>query len=145
MTMAKQTKSMQKKTLNTPDEIRTFDKGKVELATVGTVTFGRASFEPGWKWSESVKPLVKTEYCEAPHVQYHISGLLKIRMVDGSEQEFGPGDVGVIPSGHDAWVVGTEPVVVIDISGMTHYAKPAARKVVKKSAKAKTGKKKRRG
>jgi hypothetical protein len=141
--MAKQIKSIQKKTLNTPDEVRMFDKGKVELATVGTVTFGRASFEPGWKWSESVKPIVKTEYCEAPQVQYHVSGRLKVRMVDGSEQEFGPGDVGVIPSGHDAWVVGNEPVVAIDISGMTHYAKPAARKVVKKSDKAKTGKKKR--
>jgi hypothetical protein len=66
--MAKQIRSMQKKTLNTPDEVRTFDKGKVELATVGTVTFGRANFEPGWKWSESVKPIVKTEYCEAPHM-----------------------------------------------------------------------------
>ena len=141
--MAKQIKSIQKKTLNTPDEVRTFDKGKVELATVGTVTFGRASFEPGWKWSESVKPIVKTEYCEAPHVQYHVSGRLKVRMADGSEEEFGPGDVGVIPSGHDAWVVGSEPVVAIDISGMTHYAKPAARKEVKKTTKAKTRKKKR--
>jgi hypothetical protein len=141
--MAQRTKSMQKKTLNTPDEVRTFDKGKVELATVGTVTFGRASFQPGWKWSECVKPIVKTEYCEAPHVQYHVSGRLRVRMVDGSEQEYGPGDVGVIPSGHDAWVVGNESAVIIDISGMTQYAKPAARKTVKKSAKAKAGKKKR--
>lgn len=141
--MTKQTKSIQKKTLNTPDEVRTFDKGKVELATVGTVTFGRASFQPGWKWSESVKPIVKTEYCEAPHVQYHVSGRLKVRMADGSEEEFGPGDVGIIPSGHDAWVVGSEPAVAIDISGMTHYAKSAARKVGKKSVKVKTGKKKR--
>jgi len=141
--MAKQTKAMQKKTLNAPDEVRTFDKGKVELATVGTVTFGRANLQPGWKWSESVKPIVKTEYCQVPHVQYHVSGRLKVRMVDGSEQEFGPGDVGVIPSGHDAWVVGNEPAVIIDISGMSHYAKPAARKVVKKSAKVKTRKKKR--
>lgn len=142
--MAKQTKSMQKKTLNAPDEVRTFDKGKVELATVGTVTFGRASFQPGWKWSESVKPIVKTAYCQAPHVQYQISGRLRVKMADGSEQEFGPGDVGVIPPGYDAWVVGDEPVVAIDISGMTHYAKPAVRKVVKKSAKARTGKKKKR-
>jgi hypothetical protein len=142
--MATTRKSMERKTLNSPDDVRTFDKGKVELATVGTVTFGRASLEPGWKWSESVKPIVKTEYCEAPHVQYHVSGRLRVRMVNGDEQEFGPGDVGVVPSGHDAWVVGNEPVVVIDISGMTHYAKPATRKVVKKSAKAKTGKKKRR-
>ena len=141
--MARATHSMQKKTLNTPDEIRTFDKGRVELATVGTVTFGRASLQPGWKWSESVKPIVKTEYCQAPHVQYHVSGRLRVKMADGSEQEFGPGDVGVIPPGHDAWVVGDEPVVAIDISGMTHYAKPPAKKVVKKSAKAKTRKKKR--
>ncbi len=141
--MAKQIKSIQKKTLNVPDEVRTFDKGKVELAMVGTVTFGRASFQPGWKWSESVKPIVKTEYCEAPHVQYHVSGRLKVRMADGSEEEFGPGDVGIIPPGHDGWVVGNEPAVVIDISGMAEYAKPGAAKRTKKSAQAKTGKKKR--
>jgi len=64
-------------------------------------------------------------------------------MVDGTEQEFGPGDVGVVPSGHDAWVVGDEPVVVIDISGMKEYAKPAAKKAVKRAAKAKTGRKRR--
>src|SRR6266496_5091093 len=139
--MAKQTRSIQKKTLNAPDEIRTFDKGKVELATVGTVTFGRASLEPGWRWSESVKPIVKTEHCEAPHVSYHVSGRLRIRMADGTEQEFGPGDVGVVPPGHDAWVVGNEPVVVVDISGMKEYAKPAVRKVIKKARKVK-GKKK---
>ena len=141
--MAKQTKSIQKKTLSAPDEVRTFDKGKVDLATVGTVTFGRASFQPGWKWSESVKPIVKTEYCEVPHVQYHVSGRLRIRMADGSEEEFGPGDVGATPPGHDAWVVGDEPAVVIDISGMKQYAKPAAKKKVKRLAKRKTKKKKR--
>ena len=97
--MAKQTRSIQKKTLNAPDEVRTFDRGNVELATVGTVTFGRARFEPGWKWSESVKPIVKTDYCEAPHIQYHVSGRLRIRMADGSEEEFGPGDVGFFPAG----------------------------------------------
>ena len=138
--MAKQTKSIQKKTLSSPDEVRTFDKGKVELATVGGITFGRASFEPGWKWSESVKPIVKTEYCQAPHVQYQVSGHLRVRMADGSEHDFGPGDVGIIPPGHDAWVIGNEPVVAIDISGMTHYAKPPARRVVKKAVKAKTRK-----
>jgi len=141
--MAKQTKTLQKKTLSAPDEVRTFDKGKVEVATVGTVTFGRGSFEPGWKWSESVKPIVKTEYCEAPHIQYHVSGRLRIRMADGSEEEFGPGDVGITPPGHDAWVIGDEPVVVIDISGMKEYAKPAAKKATRKPTKRKTNKKKR--
>src|SRR5207249_8637319 len=113
--MPTKSKAMEKKTLNSPDETRTFEKGKVELASRGGITFGRANFEPGWRWSESVKPIVKTEYCEAPHVSYHVSGRLKIRMADGSEQEFGPGDVGVVPPGHDAWVVGNEPVVVVDI------------------------------
>lgn len=103
--MAKKSPSMQKKTLNSPDEVRTFEKGKLELASIGTVTFGRAVFQPGWKWSESVKPIVKTEYCEAPHVQYHVSGRLGVRMADGTEEEFGPGDVGVLPPGHDAWVI----------------------------------------
>jgi hypothetical protein len=96
----------------------------------------------GWRWSESVKPIVKTEYCEAPHVSYHVSGRLRIRMADGTEQEFGPGDVGVVPPGHDAWVVGNEPVVVVDISGMKEYAKPTVRKVIKKARKVK-GKKNR--
>jgi hypothetical protein len=141
--MAKQTKTLQKKTLSAPDEVRTFDKGKVEVATVGTVTFGRGSFEPGWKWSESVKPIVKTDYCEAPHIQYHVSGRLRIKMADGSEEEFGPGDVGITPPGHDAWVIGDEPVVVIDISGMKEYAKPAAKKATRKPPKRKTNKKKR--
>jgi len=137
------TKSIQKKRLDAPDEVRTFDKGKVELATVGTVTFGRGRFEPGWKWSESVKPIVKTDYCEAPHIQYHVSGRLRIRMADGTEEEFGPGDVGMTPPGHDAWVVGNEPVVVIDISGMKEYAKPKGKRTTRKLVKRKTTKKKR--
>jgi len=115
---------MQKRNLAQPDETRTFDKGKVELASLGGVTFGRATLQPGWKWSTCVKPLVKTESCEAPHLQYQISGRIRVRMDDGSEEEFGPGDVTLIPPGHDAWVVGNEPVVVIDITGMGEYAKP---------------------
>lgn len=116
-------KPMEKKSLNSPDETRSFPKGKLQLVTLGGITFGRSTFEPGWKWSESVKPIVKTKSCEAPHTMYHVSGRLRVRMDDGTEEEFGPGDVSVIPSGHDAWVVGNEPVVVIDVTGMTHYAK----------------------
>ena len=115
--------TVEKKSLNSPEEERTFDKGKVELATVGNVTFGRATLNPGWKWSECVKPIAKTESCEAPHTQYIISGRLKVVMDDGTEKEFGPGDVGFVPPGHDAWVVGDEPVVTIDITGMKDYAK----------------------
>ncbi len=113
---------MQKKSMTSPDETRPFQKGKVELVTVEGVKFGRATLEPGWKWSEHVKPIAKTKSCEAPHTQYHISGKLRVKMDDGTEAEFGPGDVSYLPPGHDAWVVGNETVVLIDITGMTHYA-----------------------
>jgi hypothetical protein len=117
-------KPMEKKSLNSPDETRSFPKGKLQLVTLGGITFGRSTFEPGWKWSESVKPIVKTKSCEALHTLYHVSGRLRVRMDDGTEEEFGPGDVSVLPPGHDAWVVGKEPVVIIDVTGMTQYAKP---------------------
>ncbi len=142
--MAKKSLTMEKKTLNFPDEMRTFERGKLELASVGSVTFGRATLHPGWKWSECVKPIVQTEYCEAPHMQYHISGRIRVRMADGTEEEFGPGDVSLLPPGHDAWVVGDEPVVVIDVSGMKEYARPAAKKSVRRVAKARKAKRKRK-
>jgi len=115
---------IQKKSLCQPDETREFGRGKVELVTLGGVTFGRATLQPGWKWSTTVKPLAKTESCQAPHLQYHISGRLHVRMDDGTEDEFGPGDVSQVPPGHDAWVVGNEPAVIVDITGMGDYAKP---------------------
>ena len=116
---------MQKKSINNPDETRTFPKGKLDLVSFEDVTFGLATFEPGWKWSESVKPLVKTDSCQAPHTNYHLSGRLHVVMDDGTENEYGPGDIGVIPPGHDAWTVGDEPVVALDITGMVNYAKVA--------------------
>ena len=116
---------MQKKSMSSPDETRNFPKGKVELVKVEGVTFGLATFEPGWKWSKSVKPIVKTPSCQAPHTNYHVSGRLKVVMDDGTEQEFGPGDIGIVPPGHDAWVVGNEPAVIVDITGMVDYAKKA--------------------
>ncbi len=115
-----------KKSLSQPEETRTFDKGKLELVTLGGVTFGRAQLEPGWKWSTCVKPLANTQSCEASHLQYHVRGRLHVVMDDGREDEFGPGDVSLLPPGHDAWVVGDEPVIVIDISGMRDYAQPKA-------------------
>lgn len=116
---------MQSKNLARPDETRSFPKGQLDLVTLGGVTFGRGVFQAGWKWSTSVKPLVKMNSCEAPHLQYHVSGRLHVVMDDGTEAEFGPGEVSLLPPGHDAWVVGDEPVVVIDISGMVDYAKKA--------------------
>ncbi|MCL5410865.1 MAG: cupin domain-containing protein [Patescibacteria group bacterium] len=114
---------MQKKSMDKPDETRSFPNGKVELVKLEGVTFGLATFEPGWKWSESVKPIAKTESCQAPHTNYHLSGRLHVRMNDGTTEEFGPGDIGVIPPGHNAWTVGGEPAVMIDITGMINYAK----------------------
>lgn len=106
-----------------PDEVREFPKGRVELVKMNGVTVGRAIFEPGWRWLTSVQPLAKTASCEAPHFQYHVSGTLRIRMDDGTEFECRAGDVSLLPSGHDAWVVGTEPAVVVDFQGMIDYAK----------------------
>ena len=89
---------------------------------VGGAVIGRAILEPGWKWSESVQPIVHTKSCEAPHFQYHLSGRLKVAMDDGTQMECGPGDVSLLPVGHDAWVLGDEPAVIVDFQGMTDYA-----------------------
>ena len=109
-----------------PDEVRTFEKGRVELVKIGGVTIGRGTFEPGWKWSTHVKPIAKTTSCEAPHFQYQISGTMKVVMDDGTTRECKAGDVSLLPTGHDAWVVGNEPVVVVDFQGMADYAKSAS-------------------
>lgn len=110
------------KNFDKPDEVRKFPKGRLELIKVGGATIGRAIFEPGWRWATSVQPIVNTSSCEAPHFQYHVSGVIRIRMDDGAEFDCRPGDVSLLPSGHDAWVVGDEPVVVVDFQGMLDYA-----------------------
>ena len=91
---------------------------------LGDVNAMRATFEPGWKWSESVKPVAGTNSCEVAHMGYMMSGRMMIKMDDGAEIEFKAGDVGVIPPGHDAWVLGDEPAVWIDFQGGGVYAKP---------------------
>lgn len=113
------------KNFRNPDEVREFPLGRLELVTIGGVTVGRATFQPGWRWSTSVQPLVKTKSCEAPHFQYQVSGRVHVVMDDGTEFDCGPGDVSLLPMGHDAWVVGDEPVVVVDFQGMVDYGKPA--------------------
>jgi hypothetical protein len=114
---------IQKKSMKKPDETRIFPKGKLDLVKLEGVTFGLSTLQPGWKWSESVKPLAKTESCQATHTNYFLSGKLHVRMDDGTEMEFGPGDIALISPGHDAWTVGDEPVVFMDITGMADYAK----------------------
>lgn len=115
--------SYERKDLKTPDEVRTFEKGKLELANIGGGVVGRLTLEPGWRWSQHVKPIAKTELCEAPHFQYQVSGRLHIIMSDGAEFDTGPGEITNLPSGHDAYVVGNENVVLVDWYGATAYAK----------------------
>jgi len=111
------------RTFAKPDETREFPHGRAEILTIDETPIGRLVFEPGWRWSNDVKPLAGTDSCEAPHFQYHVSGRLGIRMDDGTEFIAGPGDVTSLPKGPDAWVIGDEPVVVVDWYGASNYAK----------------------
>ena len=113
------------KSFGKPEEVREFLKGRLELIQIGGATVGRAVFEPGWRWSTSVKPIAKTESCQAAHFGYLVSGVLGTRMDDGTEFEVRAGGVALIPPGHDGWVVGDERVVLIDFQGMIDYAKAA--------------------
>jgi hypothetical protein len=121
--MSAQEQRTEHKTFTMPDEVREFPNGKAEILAVGGAEVGRLVFRPGWRWSTDVQPLAKTSSCEAPHFQYHVSGQLGIRMDDGTEIVAGPGDITSLPKGHDAWVIGDEPVVVVDWFGATNYAK----------------------
>jgi quercetin dioxygenase-like cupin family protein len=116
---------MIRKSLDSPEEVRPFEAGSGQLELVNTEggAVGRATFHPGWRWSEHVKPIAKTESCQAAHLGYFVGGRMNVVMDDGEEMEFGPGDFAVIPAGHDAWVVGNEPCVVIDWQGFADYAK----------------------
>ena len=105
------------------DEVREFANGTAEILRVGDVDIGRLTLQPGWRWSNDVKPIAGTELCEAPHFQYHVSGRLGILMADGTEFIAEAGAVTSLPSGHDAWVLGDEPVVLIDWYGASNYAK----------------------
>jgi EutQ-like cupin domain len=113
----------ERKSLDAPDETRPFPKGKLDLVMVGATSIGRGTFEPGWKWSESVRPIAQTDSCMAPHLAYVVSGRMKAVMDDGQEIEVGPGDAMSLPPGHDAWVVGNERCVIIDFGGYEEYAK----------------------
>jgi len=113
----------ERKTFSRPDEVRTFEKGKAEIVNIAGGVVGKLTLQPGWRWSEHVKPIAKTEWCFAPHFQYQISGRIHVKMSDGEEFEVGPGEVSALPQGHDAWVVGNEPVVLIDWAGASNYAK----------------------
>jgi quercetin dioxygenase-like cupin family protein len=121
--MITETVRLAKKNLGAPDVTRECGHGTLELVTLDDLTIARATLQPGWKWSEHVRPMANTESCLVQHLQYVISGRLRIVQNDGSKMDLGPGDFATIPTGHDAWVVGDEPFVCIDFSpDMKQYA-----------------------
>jgi len=115
----------EQKNLNSPDETRPFGHGRIQIVEIGGGHVGRSYLEPGWRWSTDVKPIAKTDSCMAPHFGFILRGQMTLRMDDGTEATYKAGDVAVIPPGHDAWVVGDEPVEFIDWAGAAHYAKQA--------------------
>jgi hypothetical protein len=105
------------KSFETPDETRwPFPKGRIDVITVGGLIFYRETLEPGWRWSTHVKPVVGGDSCQRFHVKIFLAGRQRVRMDDGTEMEFGPGDVAIMQPGHDAWVVGDEPNVLIELA-----------------------------
>lgn len=117
--------TLETKNLDSPDDVRTFSHGEMKVAHVAGATLGRAVFEPGWKWSNDVKPIVGTDSCQVAHTGYVLSGRMHVVMDDGTEGEARPGDFVVISPGHDAWIVGDEPCVMLDWSGSATYATPS--------------------
>jgi quercetin dioxygenase-like cupin family protein len=116
--------TLKAKSVESPDESRIFDNGKLDIVHVDEVTAGRFTLEPGWRWSENVKPLVGTDSCQVLHTGYVVSGRMHVVHEDGTEAEVGPGDVYVVRPGHDAWIVGEETYVGVDFSSETErYAK----------------------
>jgi len=116
--------ALEVRSFDSPDETRPFvDKGQAEVLNIGGQVVGHGVFEPGWQWSQHVKPLAGTESCQVSHLGYCVSGRMKVRMDDGSEGEVGPGNVVAIPPGHDAWVEGDEACVLVDFGEFGDYAK----------------------
>ena len=114
---------LRRKRFDRPDEIRRVEKAHIELVELGELTIGRALFEPGWRWSEHVKPIVGTESCQVHHLGYVVSGHLHIEMTDGASMDVMGGDAFEIPPGHDAWVIGDEPWISVDWAGRRLFAK----------------------
>lgn len=114
---------VESRNLDTPDEVRTPEKTTIDIVTVGASEVGRFTLQPGWKWSECIKPIVGTDSCQAEHLGYAVSGRLHIAHDDGTAVEIGPGDAYVIAPGHQAWVVGDEPFVGVEFKSAGGYAK----------------------
>ena len=110
-----------------PEEINRFPNGEEALITVAGRPVGLVTFRPGWRWSNDLRPLVGTDSCQVHHQGYVVSGRLHVETADGSSIEVGPGDAFEIPPGHDGWVVGDEPCLMLDWGErVSEYARPAS-------------------
>lgn len=116
---------LQAKSHESADEVRTPNKTRLEVVRLEGFTIGRLNMEPGWRWSECIKPVVGTESCQVSHVGYMVSGQIVVRLEDGAEQTISAGQSYTIPPGHDAWVVGDEPAVGIEVLSAEQFAKPS--------------------
>ena len=116
---------LETKSHDTPDEVRAPNKTRLEVVRLGDFTLGRMTLQPGWRWSECIKPVVKTDTCQMAHVGYAVSGRLTIKMNDGTQRSITSGMSYTIPPGHDAWVEGGEPFVGVEVMSAEHFAKPS--------------------
>jgi hypothetical protein len=114
---------VEKRDFSAPDETRTPDLTKVEVVNLAGGQIGRYTFQPGWRWSECIKPVAGTDSCQVDHIGYAVSGRLHVVHNDGAETDIGAGDVYRIQPGHDAWVVGDDPAVTVEFQGASNYAK----------------------
>lgn len=111
------------KRFESPDETRNFEKGKLEVVRIGGMTLGRATYQPGWKWSEHVSPIAGTPFCEVEHVGMVLSGRAMAAMKDGDAVELAAGTLFYVPAlAHDSWVIGDEPYVSLHFMGAEQYA-----------------------
>ena len=117
-------KTLQVKPSDSPDELRTPDKTRLEVVRLEGYTIARMTLEPGWRWSECIKPVVGTDSCQVSHVGHAISGQITVRLDDGTEQTVRAGDSYTIPPGHDAWVEGSAPFVGIEVMSAEQFGKP---------------------
>jgi hypothetical protein len=123
MTTPAASKLFEVKSHETPDEVRTPDKTRIEVVRLNGYTMGRLTFQPGWRWSKCIKPVVKTDLCEASHVGYAITGRLTVQLKDGTQKTIHAGESYSIPPGHEAWVEGSEPFVGLEVMSAEKFAK----------------------
>lgn len=115
--MAELSEYLIRKNFERPDQTRTYDDLRIDLVELGALTVSRNTYRPGWKFAASVEPWARTEGCQTQHTFYVLSGHIRVRTQSGEELEFGPGDLGLAPPGHQAWVTGSEPAEVVDFGG----------------------------